>query len=174
MPATPEEKAALGKLSPRQVRDVEVAGEKIVAKFCRRSRQRRGNWRDQDRYRTRMVRRPALRNRGCVQVLCRKHERDRAPAPDSGRRPRPDRASAEHAGSELGAGSQGRTKIETGNRITGNSKSEASRCLAQTLGPQRQHIPISAGDYWRSEFSNFEFPISSFQFRVSILAGREK
>ncbi len=33
MPATPEEKAALGKLSPRQVRDVEVAGEKIVAKF---------------------------------------------------------------------------------------------------------------------------------------------
>jgi phosphoglucomutase len=33
MPATPEEKAALGKLSPSQVRDVEVAGEKIVAKF---------------------------------------------------------------------------------------------------------------------------------------------
>ena len=34
MPATPEEKAALGKLSPQQVRDVEVAGEKIVAKFA--------------------------------------------------------------------------------------------------------------------------------------------
>ena len=34
MPATPEEKAALGKLSPRQVLDVEVAGEKIVAKFA--------------------------------------------------------------------------------------------------------------------------------------------
>jgi len=34
MPATPEEKAALGKLSPLQVRDVEVAGEKIVAKFA--------------------------------------------------------------------------------------------------------------------------------------------
>jgi phosphoglucomutase len=33
MPATPEEKAALGKLSPKQVRDAEVAGEKIVAKF---------------------------------------------------------------------------------------------------------------------------------------------
>ncbi len=33
MPATPEEKAALGKLSPRQVLDVEVAGEKILAKF---------------------------------------------------------------------------------------------------------------------------------------------
>jgi len=33
MPATPEEKAALGKLSPDQVRDSEVAGEKIVAKF---------------------------------------------------------------------------------------------------------------------------------------------
>ena len=33
MPATPEEKAALGKLSPAQVRDAEVAGEKIVAKF---------------------------------------------------------------------------------------------------------------------------------------------
>jgi phosphoglucomutase len=33
MPATPEEKAALGKLSPRQVQDVEVAGEKILAKF---------------------------------------------------------------------------------------------------------------------------------------------
>jgi phosphoglucomutase len=33
MPATPEEKAALGKLSPSQVKDVEVAGEKIVAKF---------------------------------------------------------------------------------------------------------------------------------------------
>jgi phosphoglucomutase len=33
MPATPEEKVALGKLSPQQVRDVEVAGEKIVAKF---------------------------------------------------------------------------------------------------------------------------------------------
>jgi phosphoglucomutase len=33
MPATPEEKAALGKLSPLQVKDVEVAGEKIVAKF---------------------------------------------------------------------------------------------------------------------------------------------
>ena len=32
-PATPEEKAALGKLSPQQVQDVEVAGEKIVAKF---------------------------------------------------------------------------------------------------------------------------------------------
>jgi phosphoglucomutase len=32
-PATPAEKAALGKLSPLQVRDVEVAGEKIVAKF---------------------------------------------------------------------------------------------------------------------------------------------
>jgi phosphoglucomutase len=32
-PATPVEKAALGKLSPLQVRDVEVAGEKIVAKF---------------------------------------------------------------------------------------------------------------------------------------------
>jgi len=34
MPATPEEKAALGKLSPLQVRDVEVAGEKILAKFA--------------------------------------------------------------------------------------------------------------------------------------------
>jgi phosphoglucomutase len=34
MPATPEEKAALGKLSPLQVRDVDVAGEKIVAKFA--------------------------------------------------------------------------------------------------------------------------------------------
>ena len=34
MPATPEEKAALGKLSPLQVRDAEVAGEKIVAKFA--------------------------------------------------------------------------------------------------------------------------------------------
>ena len=33
-PATPEEKAALAKLSPLQVRDVEVAGEKIVAKFA--------------------------------------------------------------------------------------------------------------------------------------------
>ena len=33
-PATPEEKTALGKLSPRQVRDVEVAGEKIVAKYA--------------------------------------------------------------------------------------------------------------------------------------------
>ncbi len=33
-PATPEEKAALGKLSPLQVRDMEVAGEKIVAKFA--------------------------------------------------------------------------------------------------------------------------------------------
>jgi phosphoglucomutase len=33
MPATPEEKAALGKLSPLQVKDVEVAGESIVAKF---------------------------------------------------------------------------------------------------------------------------------------------
>jgi phosphoglucomutase len=33
MPATPEEKAALGKLSPAQVRDTEVAGEKIIAKF---------------------------------------------------------------------------------------------------------------------------------------------
>jgi phosphoglucomutase len=33
MPATPEEKTALGKLSPGQVRDSEVAGEKIVAKF---------------------------------------------------------------------------------------------------------------------------------------------
>ncbi|MFZ0961703.1 MAG: phosphoglucomutase (alpha-D-glucose-1,6-bisphosphate-dependent) [Terriglobia bacterium] len=33
-PATPEEKAALGKLSPLQVRDTEVAGEKIVAKFA--------------------------------------------------------------------------------------------------------------------------------------------
>jgi phosphoglucomutase len=33
-PATPDEKAALGKLSPLQVRDVEVAGEKIVAKFA--------------------------------------------------------------------------------------------------------------------------------------------
>jgi phosphoglucomutase len=32
-PATPEEKAALGKLSPQQVRDTEVAGEKILAKF---------------------------------------------------------------------------------------------------------------------------------------------
>jgi phosphoglucomutase len=32
-PATPDEKAALGKLSPLQVRDVEVAGAKIVAKF---------------------------------------------------------------------------------------------------------------------------------------------
>jgi phosphoglucomutase len=34
MPATPEEKAALGKLSPLQVRDVEVAGDKILAKFA--------------------------------------------------------------------------------------------------------------------------------------------
>jgi phosphoglucomutase len=33
MPASPEEKAALGKLSPEQVRDVEVAGDKILAKF---------------------------------------------------------------------------------------------------------------------------------------------
>jgi phosphoglucomutase len=33
MPATPEEKAALAKLSPAQVQDTEVAGEKIVAKF---------------------------------------------------------------------------------------------------------------------------------------------
>ncbi|HMD85937.1 MAG TPA: phosphoglucomutase (alpha-D-glucose-1,6-bisphosphate-dependent) [Terriglobia bacterium] len=33
-PATPEEKAALGKLSPLQVRDVEVAGEKILAKLA--------------------------------------------------------------------------------------------------------------------------------------------
>ena len=34
MPASAEEKAALGELSPLQVRDVEVAGEKIVAKFA--------------------------------------------------------------------------------------------------------------------------------------------
>jgi phosphoglucomutase len=34
MPATPEEKVALGKLSPLQVRDVEVAGESILAKFA--------------------------------------------------------------------------------------------------------------------------------------------
>jgi phosphoglucomutase len=33
MPATPDEKAALGKLTPRQIRDDEVAGEKILAKF---------------------------------------------------------------------------------------------------------------------------------------------
>jgi phosphoglucomutase len=33
-PATPEEKAALGNLSPLQVRDVEVAGDKIVAKLA--------------------------------------------------------------------------------------------------------------------------------------------
>ena len=33
MPATAEEKAALGKLSPAQVQDAEVAGEKIIAKF---------------------------------------------------------------------------------------------------------------------------------------------
>ena len=33
MPATPEEKAALGKLSPKQVLDTKVAGEEIVAKF---------------------------------------------------------------------------------------------------------------------------------------------
>jgi phosphoglucomutase len=33
-PATPQEKEALGKLSPLQVRDAEVAGEKIVAKFA--------------------------------------------------------------------------------------------------------------------------------------------
>jgi phosphoglucomutase len=33
MPATPEEKVALGKLSPAQVRDEEVAGDGIVAKF---------------------------------------------------------------------------------------------------------------------------------------------
>jgi phosphoglucomutase len=32
-PATPEEKTALGRLSPAQVRDTEVAGEKIIAKF---------------------------------------------------------------------------------------------------------------------------------------------
>ena len=35
MPATPEEKAALGKLSPQQVRDAAVAGDKIVAKFAK-------------------------------------------------------------------------------------------------------------------------------------------
>lgn len=33
-PATPEEKAALGKLAPEQVKDTEVAGEKIVAKLA--------------------------------------------------------------------------------------------------------------------------------------------
>jgi phosphoglucomutase len=34
MPATPEEKAALGKLSPDQVQNTEVAGDKIVAKLA--------------------------------------------------------------------------------------------------------------------------------------------
>ena len=34
MPATTDEKAALGKLSPLQIKDDEVAGEKIVAKFA--------------------------------------------------------------------------------------------------------------------------------------------
>ena len=33
MPATPDEKAALGRLTPQQVRDTEVAGERIIAKF---------------------------------------------------------------------------------------------------------------------------------------------
>ncbi len=33
MPATPEEKAQLAKLAPEQVRDPEVAGDKIIAKF---------------------------------------------------------------------------------------------------------------------------------------------
>ena len=33
MPATPEEKARLGKLAPEQVHDSEVAGDKIIAKF---------------------------------------------------------------------------------------------------------------------------------------------
>jgi phosphoglucomutase len=33
MPATPAEKSALGKLSPDQVLDTEVAGDPIVAKF---------------------------------------------------------------------------------------------------------------------------------------------
>jgi len=34
MPATPDEKAVLGRLSPDQIKDAEVAGEKIVAKFA--------------------------------------------------------------------------------------------------------------------------------------------
>ena len=70
-PATPDQKALLAKLSPRQVKLTELAGEKIRTVITRAPRQRRAHRRGEGNRRKRMVRGAPLRDREYLQDLCR-------------------------------------------------------------------------------------------------------
>ena len=88
-PATREEKAVLGKLSPEQV-DRHRAGRRADHREAdHRARQRRGDRRAQGDHRVRLVRRPAVRHRGRLQDLRRVLPGPRAPREDPGRKPKP-------------------------------------------------------------------------------------
>ena len=87
-PATREQKAALGRLSPEQVTATELAGRADHRPPHARARQRRGHRRPQGHHGERLVRRPAVGHRGRLQDLRGVLPRAGAPGPDPGRRPR--------------------------------------------------------------------------------------
>ena len=76
-PATPAEKAALAKLSARQVKATELAGEKIRADPHPRPGQRRADRGAEGGDRERLVRRASFRHRGHLQDLRREFPRGR-------------------------------------------------------------------------------------------------
>ncbi len=86
-PATREQKAALGKLSPEAVKADTLAGEPIVARLTQGAGQRRADRRAQGRHRERLVRGPALGHRGRLQALRRELQGPRPPEAHPGRGP---------------------------------------------------------------------------------------
>ena len=84
-PATPEEKAVLGRLSPKAVQATTLAGDPDHGPPDPCSGERRRHWRAEGHHEERLVRRQTLRHRGHLQDLRRELPGPRAPAGAPGR-----------------------------------------------------------------------------------------
>ena len=82
--ATPEEKAALARLTAKDLTLTELAGDPVTAVLTDRARRRSAHRRDQGRHRAWLVRRASLRHRGGVQALRRELQGPGAPAAHPG------------------------------------------------------------------------------------------
>ena len=83
-PATPEQKEALKRLSPEQVRLTDLAGEKIQTVLTRAPGNGASYRRDKSDGRERMVRGPSIRDRGYLQDLRRELPRSGSSSPHPG------------------------------------------------------------------------------------------
>ena len=86
-PATPEQKQRLANLSPAQVKQTELAGEKITDHAHTSPGQRCAHRWIESHCQKRLVRGPSVRHRKYLQDLCRELSRRGPSAPDSGGSP---------------------------------------------------------------------------------------